>query len=274
MTDAPVPEAGAWRLPPGFRVVAHDTVGSTNDVAKDLARSGTPERTVVWALRQSAGRGRRGRAWASAPGNLYLSTILTPGGPVAAAAQLSFLASLAIAETAAAFLPPSAAVRCKWPNDVLVNGRKVAGILLESEAAADGTVVWLVLGVGVNLTQGPPDAEYPATTLAAEGAGPVAPAAAGERFLAALAHWLERWQGEGFAPVRTAWLERVAGVGGPVVVRLADRTLRGTFVDLDSDGVLLLDPEDGGPRRRIAAGDVFFPGVPPVTGAGPVTEGS
>ncbi|MGQ9365196.1 biotin--[acetyl-CoA-carboxylase] ligase [Azospirillum sp. ST 5-10] len=264
MTDAAAAGAGGLRLPPGFRVVAYDAVGSTNDVARDLARSGCPERTVVWARRQTAGRGRRGRAWSSVEGNLYLSTILRPPVAVAEAAQLSFVAALAIAETASSFLPPDAAVRCKWPNDVLVGGRKLSGILLECEATADGGLAWMVLGVGVNLRHAPADAEYPATSLAAEGAVGAEPAAAAERFIAALARWLDRWRGEGFAAVRAAWLGRAAGVGGPVVVRLADRTLHGTFADLDSDGVLLLDRQDGGGRQRIAAGDVFFPGIPPV----------
>ncbi|WP_029008466.1 biotin--[acetyl-CoA-carboxylase] ligase [Azospirillum halopraeferens] len=266
MIDAPVPGAAAWQPPPGFRVVAYDTVGSTNDIAKDLARSGSPERTVVWARRQTAGRGRRGRAWESAAGNLYLSTVLRPAVPVTVAAQISFVAALAIADLAATLLPASAAVRCKWPNDVLVNGRKLAGILLETEAAADGTVAWLVLGTGINLTEAPPGAEYPATTLAAAGADHPVPETAGPMFLGALDGWLERWTAAGFAAVRTAWLERAAGVGGPVAVRLADRTLHGTFVDLDDDGVLLLDCGDGAGVRRVAAGDVFFPGVPPATG--------
>jgi BirA family biotin operon repressor/biotin-[acetyl-CoA-carboxylase] ligase len=240
-------------------VVALGSVGSTNDEAKDRARSGSPERTVVWAKRQETGRGRRGRAWTSPEGNLYTSTILRPRVTPAVAAQMSFVASLAIAETAEAFLPAMAVVRCKWPNDVLVNGRKVAGILLESEAASDGRLDWLVLGVGVNLHHFPEGTEFAATSLADEGAGHPDPAAALEVYAGRLAAWYERWQAEGFAPVRTAWLARAVNLGGPVVVRLSDRELTGTFVDLDSDGVLLLDRGDGGAPARIAAGDVFFP---------------
>ena len=260
MTDGPTPGAGDVSLPPGFRVVAFDSVGSTNDEAKDLARSGSPERTVVWARRQETGRGRRGRAWTSPAGNLYTTTILRPRATPAVAAQLSFLASLVIAETAEAFLPPLAQVRCKWPNDVLVNGRKVAGILLESEAGPSGEVAWLVLGVGINLLHFPEATEFAATSLAAEGAAHPGVAAALEIYAARLAAWYERWTAEGFAPVRAAWMARAVNLGGPVVVRLSDRTLTGTFVDLDSDGVLLLDTGDGGAPVRIAAGDVFFPG--------------
>lgn len=250
---------GGLSLPPGFRVVAFESVGSTNDEAKDLARSGSPERTVVWAGRQESGRGRRGRAWSSPEGNLYTSTILRPPVTPAVAAQMSFVASLAIAETAEAFLPAMAAVRCKWPNDVLVNGRKIAGILLESESGADGALAWLVLGVGINLRHFPQGTEFAATALAEEGAFNPDTGAALEVYAGRLAAWYARWRDGGFAPVRAAWLARAVNLGGPVVVRLSDRELTGTFVDLDSDGVLLLDRGDGGPPMRIAAGDVFFP---------------
>ncbi|HEY0832935.1 MAG TPA: biotin--[acetyl-CoA-carboxylase] ligase [Azospirillum sp.] len=259
MTGGPIPEVGGLRLPPGFRVVGFGTVGSTNDEAKTLARSGQPERTVVWALRQESGRGRRGRAWTSPEGNLYTSTILRPGVPAAVGAQMSFVAALAIADTAATFVPQRAQVRCKWPNDVLVEGRKVAGILLESEAGEGGVLEWLVLGVGINLRHHPEGTEYAATSLAAEGAEETGPAAVLEVYAQHLNRWYERWRTQGFAPIRAAWLSRAVGLGGPVIVRLADQTLHGTFVDLDSDGVLLLDREDGTGRQRIAAGDVFFP---------------
>ncbi len=259
MTTGVIPEAARLRLPPGFRVEAFASVGSTNDEAKALARSGAGEGTVVWALRQESGRGRRGRTWTSPEGNLYSSTILQPGRPPAEAAQISFVAALAIAETAAAVLPDSAPVLCKWPNDVLVNGRKLSGILLESEAAADGGPGWLVLGVGINLRHFPEGGDVAATSLAAEGAPPMTPAGLLERYLEALALWYGRWREHGFAPIRAAWMARARGLGEPIVVRLADRTLTGTFADLDSDGVLLLDRDDGAGRQRIAAGDVFFP---------------
>ncbi|AWK85787.1 biotin--[acetyl-CoA-carboxylase] ligase [Azospirillum thermophilum] len=253
-------EAARLRLPPGFRVKAFDSVGSTNDEAKALARSGAAEGTIVWARRQETGRGRRGRNWSSPEGNLYSSVILRPGRPPAEAAQISFVAALAIAGTAAELLPDCEAVRCKWPNDVLVHGRKLSGILLESEPAADGRLAWLVLGVGINLRHFPETADYGATSLLAEGApAGTGPATLLEIYAGHLADWYGRWREHGFAPIRDAWLARARGLGQPIIVRLADRELHGTFADLDSDGVLLLDPGDGGPRQRIAAGDVFFP---------------
>lgn len=258
MTDALPAEAGAAHLPPGYRIVARSAVGSTNDEAKVLAFAGADAGTVVWAQRQDSGRGRRGRAWSSPEGNLYTSTILRPGRPAAVVAQLSFVAALAIADTAAEVLPPGAEIRCKWPNDVLVRGRKVSGILLECEAEAGGGVEWVVLGVGVNLRHHPHLSEGMATALVAEGAVDEGVVALLERYVRHLAAWYGRWLAGGFAAIRPAWLERAVGIGAPVVVRLADRTLTGVFADLDSDGVLLLDRDDGGVRQRIAAGDVFF----------------
>jgi BirA family biotin operon repressor/biotin-[acetyl-CoA-carboxylase] ligase len=246
-------------MPPGFRILAFDSVGSTNEVARDAAREGATGDTVVWARRQEAGRGRRGRAWSSPEGNLYASVIVRPRADPAVAAQLSFAVALAVADVAVSVLPAGVPVHCKWPNDVLVDGRKVAGILLESEAGPHGLVDWQVVGVGVNLRHFPADSEYPATALAAEGAVDLDVDGALARFLGRFDHWRSVWMAGGFAAVRTAWLARAMGLGGLVRVRLADRTVSGTFADLDTDGVLLLDPIDGGARQRIAAGDVFLP---------------
>lgn len=256
-------EAARLRLPPGFRIKAFDSVGSTNDEAKALARSGAGEGTIVWARRQESGRGRRGRAWTSPEGNLYSSIILRPGRSPAEAAQISFVAALAIAETAEAVLPESGGVRCKWPNDVLIHDRKLSGILLESEPDRFGAVSWVVLGVGINLRHFPQATDYAATSLIAEGAPAMAASALLEIYADRIATWYGRWMEFGFGPIRDAWLARAKGIGGPILVRLADRTIPGIFADLDSDGVLLLDPTDGGPRQRIAAGDVFF--APPPT---------
>lgn len=262
MSDGTLSEAGGLRLPPGFRVVGLQRVGSTNDEAKQLARQGAAEGTVVWALRQESGRGRRGRAWSSPEGNLYTSTILRPRRSPAEAAQVSFVAALAVADMAARLLPAGSGVGCKWPNDVLVRGRKLSGILLESEPGADGAVDWLVLGVGINVRHHPDLAEYAATSLAGEGAEDVPLAVALEVYAGCLAHWYGLWAQGGFPAIRDAWLARAVGLGGPVTVRLARETIRGVFADLDMDGVLLLDPEDGTGRRRIAAGDVFFGNAP------------
>lgn len=248
-------EAAATSLPRFFRLVAFDTVDSTNDLARSLAAEGAPEGTVVWARAQTAGRGRRGRGWHSPPGNLFLSILLRPHVPPGDAAQLSFAAALAVHDAATAVLPGGVRVDLKWPNDVLVEGSKVSGILLETADGEDGGHPALVVGIGVNVAAPPPDPAYPATCLADHGAT-VDPATV----LAAVARGVERWYGRwreaGFGPLRAAWLERARGVGGPVTVRLPDASLDGVFVDLDPSGALILDAAGG--RRTIGAGDVFF----------------
>jgi len=245
---------GALQLPPPFRLLACDRVGSTSDEAKRLARDGAAEGLIVCAQEQTAGRGRRGRVWASPPGNLYMSLVLRPECRAADAAQLGFVVALSLAEAVAA-LGPSLAVGCKWPNDLLVDGRKIAGILLETEMLAGERPDFVVIGIGVNLAASPKDVGYPATSLAEEGVAGVAPLTALTAFIRHFAPWIGRWRTAGFAPVRAAWLARAIGLGEPVRVHLHSDTLAGRFVDLDDDGALLLGLPDG--RRRIAAGEVF-----------------
>ncbi len=241
-------------LPPFFRLAAFETLVSTNDEARRLARAGSSEGTLVTARTQTAGRGRQGRRWASAAGNLHLSLVLRPQVAAAAAAQLGFAAALAIADAVAGFAP-QARIALKWPNDVLLDGRKLAGVLLESEGGTSGRVGFVIVGIGVNLAAHPADAEFPATSLAAATGKAPKPA----DFLAALAPalllWYERWRGGGFAPLRQAWLARAAGLGQALRARLPGETVEGRFAGLDADGALLLDAPSG--RRRIAAGDVF-----------------
>lgn len=242
-------------LPAGYRLHHHRTIGSTNDEAKRLARTGAPAGAVVWAEEQTAGRGRRGRVWSSPPGNLYLSLVLRPGGAPSRAAQLGFVAALALGGALDELTGTALRLRFKWPNDLLLDGRKLAGILLESETAANGDIEFVVIGSGVNLTSFPAQAEYPATSLAEEGIAVAPPAALVEGYVRHLDRWLARWGEEGFAPIREAWLARASGIGEPVRVRLERTTLSGRFLDLDENGALLLDSAEG--RRRVAAGDVF-----------------
>jgi BirA family biotin operon repressor/biotin-[acetyl-CoA-carboxylase] ligase len=245
----------APRLPEGFRLHRYATIGSTNDEAKDLARAGAPEGTLVWADAQSAGRGRRGRIWLSPPGNLYLSLVLRPDAAPSRAAQLGFVAALGLGDALAPFLEPTSRPRYKWPNDLLVGGKKLAGILLESETSTSDRVDFVVVGIGVNILSAPGDVEFPATSLAAEGIAGVTPLVLLEGFARHFDRWARRWQEEGFAPVRAAWLAAASGLGEEIRVRLEHSTLFGRFQGLDDDGALVLDAAEG--RRRIAAGEVF-----------------
>jgi len=236
-------------------MLQYDRIGSTNDVAKELGRIGRADGTVVFAREQTAGRGRRGRVWHSPPGNLYVSLLLRPDAPAPRAAQLGFVAALGLGDAVLDIAGKAIDPRYKWPNDVLVRGRKLAGILLESETGADGRLDFVVIGVGVNILVTPEDVEYPSTSLAAEGVAGVTPEEVLAAFAKRFGRWERRWQRVGFAPVRKAWLARAAGLGEQIRVRLERTTLHGRFVGLDHDGTLLLDTADG--RHRIAAGEVF-----------------
>ncbi len=246
----------AGKPPPPCRHIRLGSVGSTNDEARRLVSDGTAaDLLVISAETQTAGRGRRGRHWESPAGNLHASILIRLDRPLAEAAQIGFAAALAVAE-GLEDLVTAAEFRCKWPNDVLCNGKKVAGMLLE--AAGDG---WLVLGLGVDVERAPPPGQslYAAVALAEvgwTGGVPEVLTAICRRFVP----WLEVWRQSGFAPIRHEWIKRARGVGAQVVVRLEAETLAGVFAGLDEEGALLLDQGEAG-RRRILAGDVFFPGA-------------
>jgi BirA family biotin operon repressor/biotin-[acetyl-CoA-carboxylase] ligase len=234
-------------LPDGWTLVALDSVSSTSDEAGRLAEEGAREGTVVWARRQTGGRGRRGRVWASEPGNLYSSTILRPDCPAARASELGFVAGLAVAD----LVPVGRDVRLKWPNDVLVDGGKIAGILPESSIADGGRAEHVVLGIGVNVGFAPqlPDARYSAAMLG----GTVE--AALEGLAAGLARWMAVWRQQGFETVRAAWMAKAGPLGAAVDVRLGEELVQGRFAGLDRDGALLLETKDG--PRRIVSGEIL-----------------
>ena len=247
---------GRPNLPAFFSLEEFDSIGSTNEEALARGRAGATEGTIVWARQQSGGRGRRGRSWSSPPGNLYCSLLLRPSVTPAAAAQLGFLASVALAEAIQPLLPAARRLSCKWPNDLLIDGAKTVGILLEAEGEGRD-IRALVLGMGVNVESHPADTPYRATSLRAAGAA-VTVEALLEKLAERLLAWYRRWQGEGFAPVRARWLDFAEGLGAPIEVRLENATLQGRFAALDATGALDLELADGR-HRLVTAGDVFYP---------------
>jgi BirA family biotin operon repressor/biotin-[acetyl-CoA-carboxylase] ligase len=246
-------------LPAFFTLAAVDRIDSTNEEARRRAGAGAGEGLLVWAGEQTLGRGRQGRRWSSPPGNLYCSLLLRPPVTPAKAAQLSFVAVLAAAdavEAALAHARPRPDLRCKWPNDVLIDGRKCAGILLESSTAADGRLEWVVVGCGINVASHPESPDYPVTSIkAAGGASDLAGLlrSYAMRFL----HWLTLWRDAGFEPLRAAWLARAGAAGHAMRVRLGQTTVEGSFETIDAGGALVLGLE-GGRRRVIAAGEVMI----------------
>jgi BirA family transcriptional regulator, biotin operon repressor / biotin---[acetyl-CoA-carboxylase] ligase len=239
----------------GFRIEQVAEIDSTNEACRLRALAGEAAGLVIRAERQTAGRGRRGRNWSSPQGNLYTSILLRPQRPALEAAALGFAAVMAIGDVAEALLPPGARVQHKWPNDLLINGGKASGVLLEAQPG------FVVLGIGVNIASHPEDTPYPATDLFAAGAAPIAPQALLERLLAAFAPLYDSWERAGFASLLPAWRRRAAGLGEAIEVRLERETLTGTFLDLEPDGTLRLGLSDG-TERRIAAGDVYLPARP------------
>jgi BirA family biotin operon repressor/biotin-[acetyl-CoA-carboxylase] ligase len=176
--------------------------------------------------------------------------------PPAEAAQISFVAALAVADMAAAFVPASL-ISLKWPNDPMISGRKASGILIESGPAPAGGL-WLAVGIGVNLAEAPVAAERPATTLAAHMAGPPpVPLAALQTLSEAFVLWMDVWERVGFEAIAGAWTQRAFGLGEACQARLGSETLSGIAEGLDTDGALRLRLSDGS-LRRITAGDVFF----------------
>jgi BirA family biotin operon repressor/biotin-[acetyl-CoA-carboxylase] ligase len=256
-----------------IRTVAE--TGSTNADMIALAATGLEEGVWLRAERQTSGRGRQGRAWVSPGGNLYASTLVRPRPSDPPAATLALVAAVALEEVVSAYLsipfsresgnPESQAlptvtpdprlrgrtVRIKWPNDLLIDGAKLSGILLERAGPA------VVIGFGVNLAHHPTDTDRVATSLAAY---KVAVDAANflETLADAFARWVERWRGEGIDVVRRRWVDRAHPIGAALTARLPDGSaLDGLFDGLDPDGALILRLADG-TRRVIHAGDVFL----------------
>jgi BirA family transcriptional regulator, biotin operon repressor / biotin---[acetyl-CoA-carboxylase] ligase len=241
--------------PPGWRLEIHDVLASTSDLCRERAAAGEPDGLAVLARRQTQGRGSRGRDWESPAGNLFLSVLLRPAERARDAGQWSLLAGVALAEALAACLPATARLCLKWPNDVLLDGNKLAGIVVDSSADAAGMVEWLVIGVGVNLAVAP---AVPGRAVAcvADEAVPPTPDGFAAVLLARLAHWRDIRAAEGFGPVRGAWLARAPATGSAVSLRLGGRVLAGGFVGLGEDGSLLLASE--GTVRAFATGEVLL----------------
>jgi BirA family biotin operon repressor/biotin-[acetyl-CoA-carboxylase] ligase len=239
-----------------FRLSPHDTLPSTNSEALALARRGETGPLWVTARQQTAGRGRRGNAWISTPGNLYATLLLSDPAAPENAPQLSFVAALAVHD---AIVDRAVTLReklaLKWPNDILCGGQKLAGILIESENVEVRLAV--AIGIGVNCMHHPVETAYPATDLGTAGT-----AVSVEDLFGALSGTMVRrlaqWQrGVGFRSVRADWLDRAAGIGGEMRVRLPkNREFVGRAEALDESGRLLLRLADG-TLQTITAGDVF-----------------
>ncbi|MCC0035989.1 MAG: biotin--[acetyl-CoA-carboxylase] ligase [Hoeflea sp.] len=243
---------------PDFRHIELGDVASTNIECMERARAGDPGGLWITAVRQTGGRARRGRNWVSEPGNLYSSLLLIDPAPLEALASLPMAVTVAVHDAIASVLPADAAeaLRIKWPNDMLIAGRKTSGILIEAEQLADGRRA-VVIGCGVNVAHFPEAGLYPATCLNDQGSA-ATPQDLFARLVVSMDHTLKVWdQGRGLPAIREAWIDRAQGIGDPVTVNLPERKIHGLFDGIDDEGRLMLAMPDGS-RQMIASGDVFF----------------
>lgn len=247
-------------MPAGYGFVRRRQLASTNAYAATCAKRGQRGPLWIWADKQTAGRGRRGRAWASLAGNVHVSLLLDPECPPVRIAQLGFVAGLACLDAAAAVLDGAGvhALALKWPNDLLADGAKVAGVLLETVTLETGAPS-LVIGFGINVAAHPQDVAYPAAHLAAFKPGLDAVevfAALTLAFPRRFAHWAH---GAGFGRIREAWLQNAHGLNHMAEVNVGGERLSGRFAGLDAHGAMRLEQRDGG-IKVILAGDYL--GVP------------
>lgn len=249
------------KLPSRYRLVRMETVDSTNAEARRRAKAGEPGPLWIWSARQSQGRGRGGREWISQHGNLFASLLIGVNCPIRVASQLALVAGIVTYDTIAKLIAYEgrSELLLKWPNDVLLAGEKLAGMLLENVGSPMENRSVVVIGTGINLANHPEELPQPAISLGAYGMT-VAPADALEVLAATTHEWLARWaEGTSFPSIRRAWLDRAGPTGRPLRVKINDEETEGVYAGLDSDGALRLLTADG-LEHRIAAGDVFFLG--------------
>ncbi len=236
-----------------YNCITLDTVDSTNDEAMRRANDGATLPLWVQSEHQTSARGRRARPWAMLKGNFAASVVLDPGRDAALAALRSFTIALALHDALGELGVQG--LTLKWPNDVLLHERKLAGILLETATVSDHLV--LCIGIGVNLAQAPVPAQVEpgaVTPIALDGS--IAPADLLDPLAQAFARWEVQMSTYGFDPVRRAWLDRAARLGEPIIARLPNEEIRGRFADIDPTGALVLATSDG--DRHLPAADVYF----------------
>jgi BirA family biotin operon repressor/biotin-[acetyl-CoA-carboxylase] ligase len=235
-------QAAFWRL------ATYDQIGSTSDLCRSLAEAGEPEGFAVLAKLQTKGRGSRGRTWQSDRGNLFLSVLLRPIGPVRESGLWALLAGVAIAEA----LEGVDGIALKWPNDILLNGAKLGGVLVDSTTDESGGLAWLVIGMGLNLAHAPEGLDRAVASLD----GRFTPEALAARILDRIAHWRRVRILEGFSEMRAAWLKHALPKGTVMQIRLRQGIVSGRFEGIGEDGRLML--HTGERVQGFATGEIWL----------------
>jgi len=240
----------------GYRMEAHESVASTNIEAAIRAKQGDAGHLWIVAGEQTQGVGRRGRVWHSPPGNLSTSLLLVSTLPPDKAAQLSFVGGVSLAESLAQLTDGAAQIQLKWPNDMLLEGGKLGGILVERHPLTQGKVA-LIIGMGLNVALAPPSEHYATASLRTSGFDVTPP----QLFTALTQAWLMNFalwdEGRGFGLIREKWLNRAAGLGKDIHIQHQDQKISGCFKTIDGQGQLMIETR-AGEIVTIAAGDVHF----------------
>jgi len=235
-----------------WNIEIFETIPSTQDVAKARVREGVKEGLVIQALQQSAGKGRHGNQWNSPAGNLYMSILLRPDCLADQAGQISFVIAVALSAAMDDFIDQGHHKTLKWPNDILINNLKCAGILLESELTVDGRIESLIVGIGVNLLA-PPESRAGLQQLSDK---KIEIDAFRDHLLEQLNKYYSQWKKDGFAPIRELWLKQAHGLNQKIEVRLADKKMHGMFKNINKNGALQL--EVNGQIITVNSGDIYF----------------
>ena len=235
-----------------WRFEQYQKVLSTQNYVFDAVDMDEPEGLVVQALQQQGGKGRHGNQWTSPIGNLYMSVLLRPKCDLKDAGQLAFVVSVALSEALGEYIDTSKHIKTlKWPNDVLIDNRKISGILLESNIK-DNQLNAIVLGMGLNIFKAP-ELGIALNDVARD---PVYVNKVRDAILDKLSYYYNLWQEKGFAPIREAWLKKAHGVGKPITARLPSESFKGVFKGITDEGSLILDQD--GVDKIIHAADVHF----------------
>jgi len=238
-----------------FHLLSYQELDSTNEEAKRLAVGGASHGAFVWGKSQTAGKGRSGREWVSKQGNLFVSVLLSPDVALKHYQEVSFVAALAVKEMLEPIVGDEYELSLKWPNDVLLDGKKIAGILLESVSIDNKD--WLIVGVGLNVDSFPKKVRYPATCLTQSGVQIISAKIALSRFIHHFVGRYDMWIKEGFAPVRLAWCDSGYRFGKQVAMESGDEHIEGIFADINDDGAMVVKTQSG-ELREIVAGEMSY----------------